>query len=259
MKTKIEVSHYLNLMKKMGIDPNFYVSEPYLRLSNVDCFIEHGVTWVEVGDWKLFPPLIYDMNTVIVVPEFDKIWTDFASNFTFSSVFLTFFDWEYIFNPNSFKDLSGKKWEVFRKNIRKWPRNNPNWIYTGHINKEECLKLLGYWLDEKSETAQDAELMIKFIENDEGIEKMCLYKDGKLVAINIWDENYKYVNYRYCIVDHTEPFLDEFVRYLFYTDLVILKTGKLVNDGGTVGNIGLERFKDKLNPIRKRKVYSYIK
>jgi len=91
-----------------------------------------------------------------------------------------------------------------------------------------------------------------------GIEKMGLYKDGKLVAINIWDENYKYINYRYCIVDRKEPFLDEFVRYLFYTDLVILKTGKLVNDGGTVGNQGLEHFKDKLNPIRKRKVHSYI-
>jgi hypothetical protein len=52
--------------------------------------------------------------------------------------------------------------------------------------------------------------------------------------------------------------LDEFVRYLFYTDREILSKNKFINDGGTVGNSGLERFKDKLNPFRKRKVYSYI-
>lgn len=248
------------MMEKWKIDPNFYISEPYLRLSKVKCYENYGLTWVEANGWALFPPLIaeYSLLSNDFMPK--KIWSDF-DNLQLGGINdrkSQFLDWEYIFDPNSFKDLSGKKWEVFRKNIRKWPRNNPNWVYSGHIDKEECLKLLGYWLEEKSETAQDVELMIKFILNDVGIEKMGLYKDGKLVAINIWDENYKYINYRYCIVDRKEPFLDEFVRYLFYTDLVILKTGKLVNDGGTVGNQGLEHFKDKLNPIRKRKVHSYI-
>ena len=96
-------------------------------------------------------------------------------------------------------------------------------------------------------------------QNDKGIEKKGLYKGEKLVALNIWDENYKYVNYRFCFVDHSEPFLDEFVRYLFYTDLWILSKNKLVNDGGVLGRPGLEKFKDRLHPFRKRKVYSYIK
>lgn len=267
MKKKAEVSHYLKMIEKQKIDPNFYVSIPYITLSDGICYEEKGMIWIEVGDWMLFPPLInfdkyheLDLDYTIM-----KIWSDFDNlrNTDLSpngfADDLQFMDWEYIFDPNSFKDLSGKKWGVFRKNIRKWPRNNPNWLYTRFINKEECLKLLGYWLEEKSETAQDAELMIKFIENDEGIEKKCLYKDEKLVAINIWDENYKYVNYRYCFVDHSEPFLDEFVRYLFYTDKAILSKNKFINDGGTVNNVGLEKFKDKLNPYRKRKVYSYIK
>ena len=68
-----------------------------------------------------------------------KIWSDF-DNLQLGGINdrkSQFLDWEYIFDPNSFKDLSGKKWEVFRKNIRKWPRNNPNWVYSGHIDKEE--------------------------------------------------------------------------------------------------------------------------
>jgi len=59
--------------------------------------------------------------------------------------------------------------------------------------------------------------------------------------------------YRYCIADPDEPFLDEFMRLLFYQRNA---AGKLVIDGGVLGRPGLERFKDKLNPVKKRPVYS---
>lgn len=260
MKTKSEVSHYLKMMEKQKIDPNFYTSIPYITLSDGICYEEKGTIWIEANNWMLFAPLISDYSKLKLPLPLKRIWSDFSnmSNTIFDKNLIEFLDWEYIFDPNSFKELSGKKWETYRKNIRKWPKRNPNWLYTGHLDQEECLKLLGYWFEEKAENLQDAELMIKFIENDNGIFKKGLYKDGKLVAINIWDENYKYINYRYCFVDHCEPFLDEFVRYLFYTDKEILSKNKFINDGGTVGNSGLERFKDKLNPFRKRKVYSYI-
>lgn len=252
-------------MKNMGIDPNFYVSVPYLTLSDAICYIQDGLIWAEANDWILFPPLLYSYKDLILDSfSIKKIWSDF-DNLKCTELCpdgndsnLKFLDWEYIFNPIDFKELSGKKWETYRKNIRKWPKRNPNWLYTGRLNLEECFKLLGYWFEEKADNLQDAELMIKFIENDDDIFKKGLYNNGKLVAINIWDENYRYINYRYCFVDHCEPFLDEFVRYLFYTDREIVSKGKFINDGGTIGNPGLEKFKDKLNPFRKRKVYSYV-
>jgi len=87
-----------------------------------------------------------------------------------------------------------------------------------------------------------------------------LYDENEqLMAINAWDENWEFINYRVCIVRQNEPFLDEFVRWLFYTDSQIQSSGKLVNDGGTLGSPGLERFKDKMNPYRKRITHSWIK
>ena len=79
------------------------------------------------------------------------------------------------------------------------------------------------------------------------------------MAINAWDVNWKYINYRVCMVRENEPFLDEFARWLFYTDPDIIKVNKLINDGGTLGCKGLERFKDKMNPKKKVEMYSWIK
>jgi hypothetical protein len=79
---------------------------------------------------------------------------------------------------------------------------------------------------------------------------------GKVLGINIWDLNDTYINYRYCFCSN-EPFLSEYMRLLFYTDPEILSTGKLVNDGGCLGNDNLKAFKKKLNPISVREVSSY--
>ena len=74
-------------------------------------------------------------------------------------------------------------------------------------------------------------------------------KKGKIYGLNIWDENFQYINYRYCICGK-EDFISEYMRLLFYTDSVILNKGKLVNDGGVLDNPKLRFFKDKLNPMQ---------
>lgn len=263
MTTKQEVKIYLKRAEELGIDPNFYLSEPYLNLAGAQCYTRLGWTWIEEGDWCLFPPL--PMTPLgFMTPPYDlrKVWSDFEGkhpNYYHS----TFLDWEYIFNPNNFNNLSGGKWEVFRKNIRKWPKQHPNWEYSTWFVGTEVQELLGGWLEGKKEEMQDAQLFIDFIiipqaDSYNGIYRKFLYRDKKLVAINVWDENYKYINYRYCVVKSDEPYLDEFARYLFYTDHEIQDKGKLINDGGSIGNKGLEAFKDKLNPVRKREVHSWF-
>jgi hypothetical protein len=92
-----------------------------------------------------------------------------------------------------------------------------------------------------------------------GVHKKYLYYGNQIVAMNVWDENYKYINYRFCLVKSDERYLDEFCRFLFYTDMDVYFQRKLINDGGVLGSSGLEFFKDKMNPLRKRTVYSYFK
>ena len=86
-----------------------------------------------------------------------------------------------------------------------------------------------------------------------------LNKAGEIVGVNIWDENWMNVNFRYSIV-RPEPFLADYMRLLFYTDRRMLaraQNGIYVNDGGVLDRPSLKQYKDKLNPLRVREVRSW--
>jgi hypothetical protein len=110
----------------------------------------------------------------------------------------------------------------------------------------------------KDKNVFDPETMLRFGLMGEHRFGLFLKKSGcaaQLIGLNIWDENWKYVNFRYCI-DDGSSFLQEYLRYQFYTDPEIQAKGKLVNDGGALDSEGLLRFKLKLNPVQVIKVYS---
>jgi hypothetical protein len=249
-------------MEELKIEPNFYISLPYLVLSNTYCYTDKGWLWIEDEEWCLFPPLPHLNNYTPNAGDYPQknVWSDFY-NYHPLTPQMGFLDWEYLYDSHRFNHMEGGPWEAFRKNSRKWSRKNEYWSYTSVCSSTaECALLVGKWLENKIEVAQDAELIVKCaLEPVGGIRKKYLYNNnGKLVAMNVWDENYKYINYRLCIVSPHEDFLDEFTRLLFYTDAEIQVTGKFINDGGTLGNAGLEFFKNKLNPLRKREVHSWI-
>lgn len=251
---------YLHLAQQQKIEPNFYLSEPYLHLCGAECWERDGWLWVEADKWVLFPPLPID-DTVQGRYRMTRIWSDFVTT-DYLELQPQFLDWEYIFNPVAFNTMVGGAWEIFRKNSRKWPRTHANWVYCDYFDSHAAALLVTEWLEARQQDVQDADLIIEYVLNLQhlpGIKRRCLY-DGeeRLMAINAWDENWQYINFRFCIIKQGEPFLDEFVRWLFYTDGQIQAKNKLINDGGTVGNVGLEHFKDKLNPVRKRKVMSWI-
>lgn len=257
---QITLNHYLKIAESHGITPNFYLSVPYLQLSQSRVKTDGHYIWVVSEGWCLFPPLLIKGSGTWHYPVL-RSWSDFDGVLSVCRK-QKFLDWEYIFDPGKFKDLSGGRWEVFRKNIRKWPKRNEKWTYS-NIPPDPMAagNLIANWLIEKGDDAQDADLMADFayFSKVPNIFRKYLYNsNGDLVGINAWDENYQYVNYRVCIVDFTEAYLDEFMRYLFYTDNIIEETGKMINDGGTLDNPGLERFKDKMNPIKKRKVHTLI-
>lgn len=272
---KIHLKDYLTRSQMIGIDPSFFHSLPYLELAGAECYSNPVYVWVELEGWIMFPPLPLS-NVGIVgsdrfIPKGD-IWCGNPGDDklgAWSAYQPEFLDWEYIFDPAHFQNMAGGSWNTFRKNVRKWPRENPEWIYTDDLIAWDPLPpLMGDWLEDRATDTEDAELMLKMVfsaRSDVGKKFMYNGKQtpgnsyGELVGVNVWDINYKYVNYRLCIAKPGERFLDEFMRYQFYMDEWLWLSGKKVNDGGSIGRKGLERFKDKMNPYIKRKRYSLLK
>lgn len=248
---------YFKAAKKMGIIPNFWLTKEYLNIQDIEIKQVDGLIWIQEGEWAIFPPLPENpenqYNIIKKYPIMD-IWSDFT-NYSLGEP-IEFLDWEYVYQSNNFKKMEGKKWGTFRKNIKKWPGKNKNWEYNMESpTTQQINRLLINWLEGKNEEEiHDYESMLWFLHN--GKNRSFLYCKGKLVGINVWDFNKqlneKYIMYRYCVTEPEEPFLNEFVRYLFYMGL----KDSLVIDGGSLGNPGLERFKDKLNPVLKREIYS---
>lgn len=249
----------LDLMNDNKIRPNFFCSVPYLHYSGAVARVRSDAAWVEADDVCLFPPM--PINGVFKKDyPVNEIWSDYAGFEPPGDRWLkTFLDWEYLYNPHDFQTMRGGRWETFRKNSRKWPKFQRN-VHYGRVTqgKEERWNLVAEWLEKRQASVLDPETIVSYVMNPvNGVYQKALTRNGQLVGLNIWDENYCYVNFRFCIVRAGERYLDEYMRRLFYTDPEILAKGKLVNDGGVLDNEGLQRFKDKMNPVRKRKMYGW--
>jgi hypothetical protein len=165
-------------------------------------------------------------------------------------------DRQYIYDAHDFNDLSGKRWAVFRKNIRKYPnRYGYNLIYReleidDHI--DQVGELMFRWAHGRE--LQDNEVMVRFVML--GRLRWGLFNGHKLIGVNVGDENHTHGIYRYCI-DNCMPFLNEYLRYRFYTS-PWAQQKRWINDGGDLDNPSLARFKRKLNPVEIRTVYTYV-
>lgn len=246
---------YLNQAQKLGIIPNFWLCLQYLQFQKKARLVKNSLAmWIEEEGKLLFPPLPTQkpLGNTKGFPTNVPIWSDF-SNYSVGEP-IEFLDYEYSYYSTDFQNLSGGKWSVFRKNIRKWPNKNPNSKYTMKPPRdEEIHDFFIRWLEARPDMEiHDPDTMIQYI--TKGNCRAFLYRDsGELVGINIFDiYDAKHVIYRYCIVAPNEPFLDEFLRYQFYSWI----PHRIVIDGGTLGSVGLERFKDRLNPFRKRMIFT---
>lgn len=258
VKTSREPVEYLRRVEDFSLRPTFWTSAAYLSCLDLVEIQSDGKVWLEEDGRVLFPPItqdgLYDTNS----PE--HIWAIPATCYLNQLPPFRrckFLDWEYLYRPSDFQDLSGGKWKVFRKNVRKWPNANPGCGYesikdwTGRVKLSVFIDLIVKWLEGKPDIEiEDSEVIMKYLERMPG-QAFGLFKKDKLVGVNIWDYSWMFVNFRYSFSDPEEPYLSEFLRLLFYQSQT-----QMVNDGGSLGNPNLERFKDKLNPYRKSKIYS---
>lgn len=260
-----EISHFLNRAKELGITPNFFMSLPYLLLSKVTAVVKDGWIWVEEGGQFVCPPLPLKIP-LYPLPNM-PIWASFPDDSRQLEYYKFYekelLDSQYIYDPVHFMNMKGGMWETFRKNCQKLPKKYPREFHYTTLtpNQAELLgskQLFLEWMGERLDDMEDAEFLAEFgyFSNLPGIHRKYLLFNDEVVAINAWDENYQFINYRLCVVKKDIPFLSEFARWLFYTDGWIHSAGKLVNDGGNLGNIHLANFKQKLNPLRINKIYT---
>lgn len=240
---------YLLKMEWFKLRPTFWTSEAYLTCVPVTSFRFNGSNWLEDKEGVcLFPPITDQGKYDLSVPSWAIPSDQFREDFSF-------LDWEYIYCPENFLDLSGSKWEVFRKNSRKWVKSNPYWTYCSLKDwGKSSESLLIKWLENKiEEKIHDGEVMLEYLSQGNG-QIFGLWDKDRLVGFNCWDLNYRWVNFRYSFADPGEPWLSEFLRLLFYQS----QYAKEVNDGGILDNPSLERFKDKLHPVEKNKIHSSL-
>jgi hypothetical protein len=273
LRNGVSYMKYLELLEKGNITPNFWCSEEYFEKALL-YGVKNGdyISFLD-DDWIVFPP-INEETLKLETKEGrleGKIWSDFPEWKPTNEWKPKFLDLEYIYNPKDFLHMDGGKWQVFRKNCRKWPRRftgerhlHYEWVLETHKWKsldklnDELSAVLASWLESKSpeDKIMDDDVLLKYLFHGEN--RKALHHNDKIYGVNIWDENYKYINFRYsvCLPDE---FLSEYMRWLFYTDPFIQGKNKLVNDGGILDNPNLKRFKDKMNPLQVREVYSWIK
>lgn len=255
LNKKTAIDTYLKRARELDIIPNFWLTQEYLSIQDVVGMTDEVVLWLQEGEWAVFPPLplgdsLEHMSQLQLPPL--KVWSDFV-NYSVG-IASRFLDWEYVYDSNRFRHMEGGDWKTFRKNVRKWPRDH-EWTYQMiPPSTAEIEDLLLRWLEHKPVDLiiQDSTSMEWFLMN--GTRRAFLFNKDRLVAVNVWDWNDPYLMFRYCVSDPAEPFLNEFARLLFY---VRSACGMMVIDGGSLGQPGLERFKDKLNPFLKRPVLSY--
>lgn len=257
-----DIYPYINQARSLGIVPNFWLSAEYLSYQEKCKLVQNKwAVWIEEDGKLLFPPLPLQgaLGDTRGFPTNVPIWSDFA-NYSVGNP-IEFLDYEYSYRASDFRNLNGKMWAVFRKNIRKWPARNPNWRHSmcDSLTKEEDIcKLLIRWLEARKDAEiHDFDTMERYVFHGQNRYFLFAERD-RLVGMNIWDMcDNRHRIYRYCIADPDEPFLDEFLRYQFYTyNVYDPKFDKIVIDGGVLGNRGLERFKDRLNPFRKRMIFT---
>ena len=264
---------YMDVLKSHGIEPNWWCSEEYFEKAG----------WVETSDG--YSCCVREDDGTVVLPPIriatngptwansptGEVWAGLATYYPTQGFALPgdggpeaeFLDYNFIYDPLDFATMPGKKWATFRKNCRKYQRRSP--VLLSYIPAKDLPyvkfthyadRLLNEWLPAQPEI-EDAETIVKYVY--EGQHRMILIgKHDEIHGINIWDENYYYTNFRYCICCD-RPYLSEFMRYLFYMYINRQSQAlpKPVNDGGSLGRESLKKFKMKLNPTKVVKVYSW--
>jgi hypothetical protein len=207
--------------------------------------------YLNATDWRIEGLRVSDEDGLIF-PDFgssqqlDPCMVD-VEGYTAPKLTSRFFDYEFIYRAGDFADLTGGARKVLRKNHRHIKQLAP--VYRP-LSPKQAVGLFLEWL-EGVEIYHDLDTTLAYLQTTP---TNGLFLNDRLVGLNAADSNWSFVNYRYCFALPVERGLSEYMRVLFYQRL---PAQTLVNDGGSLGNAGLERFKRKLLPAAVYRRYSW--
>lgn len=241
------MSAYLDRLQKLGVSPNFWTSETYWK---------HAGWMEECRDGKQAVRTNRGINMLPVYDEHGLVWGDrFWAGFKDMGG-PKFLDFEFIYDPANFTDISGERWRKVRKNLG-WTTQAIGPVETrGSCEPAAILEFFEHWVDDqKGAVWYDPSTMVGYLGDPERKGLYTFTEDGQLVGVCLWDENWKYINFRYCLVKHGVNGLSDTSRLNFYRVMANEKPGKLVNDGGSLDRDSLYQYKLKLNPVEVNKIF----
>lgn len=262
---------YLKTAQNLHVNPNFWMSDEYLKAAEAVDYEQTGFSGVRADGLNLFPELM-PPPWGFIKRGGNPYWASPILRPTMTNVITeenghTFLDYNFLYRPSDLAEAKGGKFKKFRKNSRRVEKSH--FQITGDlintpISLQDIDNFVIEWVESKApETVQDGDSLVNFFFNamatGEGIGIVAGRGEigWEIIGINLWDENWRYVNYRYCLANHGIPYADEFLRRRFYSQIAERVDKKWVNDGGSIDSEGLHRFKMSLNPVRVERIYSY--
>ena len=258
------MNSYLFHLQKTEYSPNFYCSDEYFEKANMSIEVETDIQYIKRRIYLLDNENVRLLPTIEIIGNFYDYFARIGKDYIFQSGFSNyeegeFWDYEFIYDPKNFLDLSGGKWKKVRKNIN-WVKKkiNEDIQFSPYIENDKLNHFLDLWFHKNRDVVfYDPEVMVNYVYHGNNRLFLIGNESGRLYGICIWDENYKYINFRFCLVDPNIKGLSDFCRVKFYI-FMAHETNKLVNDGGSLGNQGLYEYKKYLNPIEINEIRSTL-
>jgi len=257
---------YLQLLRESYLIPNFWCADAYWRHAGWEetqesvCAIQALKVINQETREPMLPTLLGGPASRRVA-MFGPYWASFfSSNLCPSDKFL---DYNFLYSPARFLDLSGGEWTMTRKNLR-WCEQDLGEMAELEVLTQDRQDVLWQFLDQwgaehEGEQFYEADVMLRYLAALEGESVLALIgKQSRLPkAILLWDENWWAINFRYCLTLKGVRGLSDYARVAFYRWLNH-RTGeiKFVNDGGSLDRPSLFDYKMRLNPIGLYPIYS---
>lgn len=267
---------YLETLQKFNITPNFFCSKEYWNRAGwtEQVLMDSGrsylgttetlLTVVDADNNRMLPTICESTGEIVQSVPY---WIGFPGKkclLADSFQDYQFQDYQFIYDSLLFctfprlNPLQGHKWKTVRKNIHrvqrehghimlKGPNSIPNLEYEQNVQA-----LLLQWSKPKSNKIFDPDVMINFLLHGEN--RILLYIESEFVGVLVWDENWKYINFRYCLVK-PYPGLSDYARVLFRN--IMSQQKKLINDGGSLDNKDLFQYKKRLNPVEIQEIWGW--
>lgn len=239
--------------------PNFWCSEDYFRWAGLEERMEANICTVFDDDIPVFPS--FRVGTGFIPGE---SWSDFFGMEDVPGFRREFLDYQFIYNPRHFLGTGRADKSGFRKNVSRLREGlgKDNLIYRKMLEDDQkaVLWVFEKWLQDRTggtDEIHDSTTLVEALYSIPTNARVLIYR-GEMIGFNVWDENYKYINFRYSF-GRDIPYLSEYLRWAFYTDWDIIASRKMVNDGGSLDSPSLYKFKERLGPVEIQKIYSIRK